>query len=205
MEIPDWIQLGICIAAVVGIFMTWYSVRSQNKQSLFEIRSKNYTTLSRLMERYSNFADLLAVSMKTDESYKNTIRGNSRELLLRAIGFELNRNNDSVWGHDANERLLRITQILIGKIENTITELSLLYNEELVEDPITFLENYRKLIMNLFDYELNVANLGRRKEATINLLGNYASFHNSEKGLKESYKKIVANETLTKMKRVTKI
>lgn len=178
-------------------------IKLQNKQSLFNIRSKNYTTVSRLMERYPKFSSLLDSSINIDGDY-NTIRKNARKILLCAIGFEFSRDNDNSWSFDDDEKILKITHILIDKIETTITEISLLY-DDIMEDAIDFLECYRILVLELYNYEINIQKLRKQKDTTWEIFGNYGSLEKANKGLKNSYKNLIDKNTLSEMEKIIKI
>lgn len=204
MQVADIIQIILTIitfsGVIAAILTTKWSIDKQNKQSLFEIRSKNYTILALSMEDYSKIKNQIRFN-DADQLFADSIVDSTLPLLLGAIGREIDKNRivkSSLLNAPAFSAYVKEA---IGRIEYSITEIPLLFSDEASDVSVKFLINYKKFITELYNYALITE--AERKGASnksLEVVGNFYSLGKITKELSSSYEKLNKNKTLQKMK-----
>lgn len=193
------ITLGGVIAAILS---TKWSIDKQNKQSLFEIRSKNYTILALSMEDYGKIKSQIKFD-DADQLFADSLVDSTLPLLLGAIGREIDKNRivkSSLLNAPAFSAYVKEA---IERIEYSITEIPLLFSDEVSDAAVKFLINYKEFITELYNYAL-ITEAERRGASTSNksleVVGNFYSLGKLTKNLSSNYEKLNKNKTLQKMK-----
>ena len=191
------ITLGGVIAAILS---TKWSIDKQNKQSLFEIRSKNYTILALSMEDYGKIKSQIKFK-DTDQLFVDSLVDSTLPLLLGAIGREIDKNRivkSSLLNAPAFSAYVKEA---IERIEYSITEIPLLFSDEVSDAAVKFLINYKKFITELYNYAL-ITEAERRgaSNKSLKVVGNFYSLGKLTKNLSSNYEKLNKNKTLQKMK-----
>ena len=196
------ITLGGIIAAILS---TKWSIDKQNRQSLFEIRSKNYTILALSMEDYSKIKGQIKFN-DTDQFFADSLVDSTLPLLLGAIGRELDKNRivkSSLLNAPAFSAYVKEA---IERIEYSITEIPLLFSDEISNVAVNFLINYKEFITELYNYAL-ITEAERRgaPNKSLEVVGNFYSLGKLTKSLSSSYEKLNKNKALQKMKNEIKL
>ena len=204
MSASDIIQIILAILTFVGVGValatTAWSIHAQNKQSLFEIRSKNYTILALSMEDYSKIEGQIKFN-DTDQLFADSLVDSTLPLLLGAIGREIDKNRiikSSLLNVPAFSAYVKEA---IERIEYSITEIPLLFSDEVSNTAIKFLTDYKEFITELYNYAL-ITEAERRgaSNKSLEVVGNFYSLGKITKNLSSSYEKLDKDKTLRKMK-----
>lgn len=204
MQVSDIIQIVLAIITLGGviaaILSTKWSIDKQNKQSLFEIRSKNYTILALSMEDYGKIKGQIKFN-DTDQLFADSLVDSTLPLLLGAIGREIDKNRivkSSLLNAPAFSAYVKEA---IERIEYSITEIPLLFSNEVSDTAVKFLINYKEFITELYNYAL-ITEAERRgaSNKSLEVVGNFYSLGKLTKNLSSNYEKLNKDETLQKMK-----
>lgn len=204
MQVSDIIQIVLAIITLGGviaaILSTKWSIDKQNKQSLFEIRSKNYTILALSMEDYGKIKGQIKFN-DTDQLFADSLVDSTLPLLLGAIGREIDKNRivkSSLLNAPAFSAYVKEA---IERIEYSITEIPLLFSDEVSDTAIKFLINYKEFITELYNYAL-ITEAERRgaSNKSLEVVGNFYSLGKLTKDLSSNYEKLNKDKTLQKMK-----
>lgn len=204
MQVSDIIQIVLTIITLGGviaaILSTKWSIDKQNKQSLFEIRSKNYTILALSMEDYGKIKGQIKFN-DTDQLFADSLVDSTLPLLLGAIGREIDKNRivkSSLLNAPAFSAYVKEA---IERIEYSITEIPLLFSNEVSDTAVKFLINYKEFITELYNYAL-ITEAERRgaSNKSLEVVGNFYSLGKLTKNLSSNYEKLNKDETLQKMK-----
>ena len=204
MQVSDIIQIVLAIITLGGviaaILSTKWSIDKQNKQSLFEIRSKNYTILALSMEDYGKIKGQIKFN-DTDQLLADSLVDSTLPLLLGAIGREIDKNRivkSSLLNAPAFSAYVKEA---IERIEYSITEIPLLFSDEVSDTAVKFLINYKEFITDLYNYAL-ITEAERRgaSNKSLEVVGNFYSLGKLTKDLSSSYEKLNKDKTLQKMK-----
>lgn len=219
---PDWVgiiaSIGAMIAAIAAAVSAFIAKRSskasfesnvlqkeqielQNKQNLFEIKSKNLTILNKFVTIYEKNKNEILSYNDTDELIGNSLSDSTMPLLLSLIGreFDINRISQKTSLLNAPAFSGYIKEA-IEEIEYALTEISLLFSDKIGSTSAIFLDEYKSLIVTLYNYALN-SEAERRgaQDKSLEIVGNFYSLGSITKKLATSYKTIEEEKILKKM------
>lgn len=219
---PDWVgiiaSIGAMIAAIAAAVSAFIAKRSskasfesnvlqkeqielQNKQNLFEIKSKNLTILNKFVTIYEKNKNKILSYNDTDELIGNSLSDSTMPLLLSLIGreFDINRISQKTSLLNAPAFSGYIKEA-IEEIEYASTEISLLFSDKIGSVSAIFLDEYKSFIVTLYNYALNSeAERKGAQDKSLEIVGNFYSLGNITKKLAMGYKAIEEEKILKKM------
>ncbi len=204
MNISDIIQIGLTIVTFIGvvaaIMTTKWSIDTQNKQSLFDLRSKKYTIFALYLNYYGKIQKHLPFKENhqrpADDPYDPTL-----PLILSAIGREIDKNRiveTSILNAPAFSAYVKES---IEEIECAITEIPLLFSDDISNPSVSFLRKYKKFITTLYDYGIiSEAERNGDSELSEEVASEYQTLSQIAKDLSSDYEQILKAQILEQMR-----
>lgn len=194
MIVSDWIQLGICTVAVIGIGINIFSIRKQTRYQLFKDRVELFTNISDYLNRYKN--TILKLDLKNYEAeFVSGFLDESSPLLLENI---FGRNSETVI------KTMRITggnveKDIFNKLEKIKADsikCSLLFDKEYIKTIEAFVFGYYDFLDTLYNYKI-----ASEQHIGLEGVGEYLSLTPKAKELKKKYQKFIDIDAIEKMKK----
>ena len=136
------------IIAVVAIFMTVYTVRAQNKQSLFEKRFDVYIKFKRYYEAYGKCHNHFEKIQASTAPLTGLI-----ELYILCDFSDLDLHITKFPKQDDYE-MQSVCSMAIQDLDDLMEKCSLLFGKKVTKSICIFLQQYQEVIMCLYKYQI---------------------------------------------------